>query len=203
MSALAAHQAMKVVGSDETVHEVARRLTAPKHWLLIDPAKSKRMGYWDALTTLALLFTATVTPFEVALLDVKLDALFIVNRVVDSIFAMDILVQFITMTEVNADSAQGSTWVTSPRTIAWNYMSSWFLLDVFAVGIAGIDIYAVVAESIWGAGAAEQLTRLVVLKICRVLRLFKLARLLRSSRIAKRWETRIAIDYSLISIFKW
>ena len=202
MTELAAHRAMKCKGTDETIHEVARRLTPPKHWLLIDPTKSKRMGYWDTLTTFALLFTATVTPFEVALLDVSFDALFIVNRVVDSIFAVDILIQFITMTEANADSAQGSTWVTSPRKIAWNYMTSWFLLDVFAVAISGIDIYAVVAESLWGPGATDQLSRLVVLKVCRVLRLFKLARLLRSSRIAKRWETRIAIDYSVISIFK-
>ena len=33
---------------------------------LIDPRKSKRIGYWDALTSTALIYTASVTPAEVA-----------------------------------------------------------------------------------------------------------------------------------------
>jgi len=34
--------------------------------LLIDPRTSKFIGYWDMTTALALLFTALVTPWEVA-----------------------------------------------------------------------------------------------------------------------------------------
>ena len=56
-------------------------------------------GYWDGLTSIALLFTATVTPYEVALLQPVFDPLFIVNRVVDGIFAIDVLVQFVSSLE--------------------------------------------------------------------------------------------------------
>ena len=56
---------------------------------LIDPRKSKRIGYWDGLTSLALIYTALVTPAEVALLECATSALepfFMINRVVDGIF---------------------------------------------------------------------------------------------------------------------
>ena len=59
---------------------------ATKNGCLIDPRTSSWIGRWDAVTSLALLFVAFVTPYEVALLDVHLDALFIVNRIVDSMY---------------------------------------------------------------------------------------------------------------------
>jgi hypothetical protein len=134
-----------------------------------------------------LLFTATVTPYEIALLEPKFDALFILNRLVDAVFVMDIIVQFITMKEKNSQSlARGTTWVTSPKTIARNYFFSWFFLDVFSIAVSAFDVYAVMMK--------QERSKLTVLKTMRVLRLFKLMRLIRSSRIAKRWETRIAID---------
>jgi hypothetical protein len=40
----------------------------------------------DAVVFLALVFTATVTPFEVAFLSTSLNALFFLNRVVDLVF---------------------------------------------------------------------------------------------------------------------
>ena len=57
------------------------------------------------------MFTATVTPFEVALLAPVYNLLFFVNRVVDVIFTLDIFVQFITMTE-------GRSQVCAPPSIA-------------------------------------------------------------------------------------
>ena len=54
-----------------------------KPWYQIDPRKSKVMGYWDSITGLALIFTALVTPFEVAFLEAAESAgepMFIVNR---------------------------------------------------------------------------------------------------------------------------
>ena len=46
------------------------------------------MQRWDLLTLLCLLFTALVTPVEVAFLTTKLNALFIINRVVDAVFVV-------------------------------------------------------------------------------------------------------------------
>ena len=56
---------------------------------IIDPRKSKRIGYWDAAAGVALCYTAIVTPFEVALLPAAsspLDPLFLVNQLVNLIF---------------------------------------------------------------------------------------------------------------------
>ena len=159
------------------------------------------MFYFPA-TQLALVFTATVTPFEVALLEPMFDPLFFTNRVVDVIFSIDVIIQFLTMTEKSTQSlTHGTVWVTEPLAIACNYIKSWFFLDVFAIAVSGFDVYAVIAQQISGE-APTDLSNLTILKTMRILRLFKLMRLLRTSRIAKRWETRMAIDYAMLSIFK-
>lgn len=50
------------------------------------PVRSPFMKNWDLLMALLLLFTATVTPFEVAFLETKVDVLFVLNRLIDSLF---------------------------------------------------------------------------------------------------------------------
>ena len=60
---------------------------------------SKHMQRWDLLTTTALLFTATVTPFEVGIMEpttlaqMATDPLAWINRIVDLIFFVDIAFQ--------------------------------------------------------------------------------------------------------------
>ena len=55
-------------GADHVRQAVAaRRRTKP--WFIIDPRRSKASQVWDAITMISLLFTAAVTPFEVAILD--------------------------------------------------------------------------------------------------------------------------------------
>jgi hypothetical protein len=44
------------------------------------------LARWDLVTSLCLLFTATVTPVEVAFLDTSFNTLYFINRVVDVIF---------------------------------------------------------------------------------------------------------------------
>lgn len=63
------------------------------------------MGWWDVLCVIALLFVALVTPFEVAFLDsVRTSSdvydrfhtvgwLFLMNRLVDSLFTIDLVLQ--------------------------------------------------------------------------------------------------------------
>jgi hypothetical protein len=57
--------------------------------LLSPPPPSHQNAFfkrWDIIIVLSLLFTATVTPFEVAFLRTSLNTLFLVNRVVDCVF---------------------------------------------------------------------------------------------------------------------
>jgi hypothetical protein len=88
-------------------------------WYLIDPRTSKYIGRWDVFTSLALIFVAFVTPYEVALLEVAFDALFIINRIVDSIFVIDMFFAFVTVYAVR------DVYITSPRKIAWHYLTTW------------------------------------------------------------------------------
>ena len=61
---------------------------------LLNP-RSKWVSYWDLTTCIALVYTATVTPFEVGVgLESAFNALFVINAVVNLTFAIDIVVQF-------------------------------------------------------------------------------------------------------------
>jgi len=169
-------------------------------WLIIDPRTSKRLGFWDAVTSIALVFTAIVTPMEVGFLrmpdDRWVDPLFLINRIVDLIFVTDMTLQFFLMypKHAHSDNAHigGGQWVSDMRQIArHNFVSPWFYLDAFSISVSGFDIFTPT-----GSGAS----RLKALRAVRVLRLLKLVRLARGSRIFKRWEIRLSINYALLSI---
>ena len=68
------------------------------------------MGLWDFFNIIALLFTATVTPFEVALLPASenaAEALFIINRLVDGVFFVDMILQFFVMYRISLHGPTG------------------------------------------------------------------------------------------------
>lgn len=115
---------------------------------VIDPRSSKFIGFWDTLAAIALLFVAIVTPFEVALLDPHLDALFIVNRVVDLVFIVDLAVQFSLMYET-ASEQRGRRWVADRRLIALRYARTWLFVDVVSVLVSGVDVYEVAVDRLY------------------------------------------------------
>ena len=73
------------------VEAMAQRVKQPYFLLL---PESKYIQRWDLVTLGALIFTAFVTPYEVALLQTKYDGLFFVNRLVDFVFFKDMVMQF-------------------------------------------------------------------------------------------------------------
>ena len=108
---------VQIFTTPEAIKQYAQQLQPRKLWYRIDPRTSRRLQCWDALTTLALLFTALVTPYEVSLLQAKLDGLFYVNRVVDMIFAIDVFVNFVTMKQRSSGTlSQLSTYSPSRPT---------------------------------------------------------------------------------------
>ena len=165
----------------------------------IDPRSNPYIGYWDGVLSLALVFTACFTPVEVGFMRVPedrwTDPLFIVNRLVDCIFIMDMGLQFVLMYPASEgkDGRMGAgQWVSDPGLIARHYLcSGWFYLDFFSIGVSAFDIFTPD-----DSGAA----RLRGFRAVRVLRLLKLVRLARGSRIFRRWETRLSINYALLSI---
>jgi hypothetical protein len=162
---------------------------------IIDPRSNHCIAYWDLVATLALVFTALITPFEVAFLTPPGpserwgDPLFRANRCVDIVFITDMLLQFRTAYK-HEDMHEGTRWVTNGSTIATHYLCSfWFCLDLFSVLTSLFDLVG-----------GEETKDLTALRAVRTLRLIKLVKLARGSRIFKRWELRMSINYAHLSL---
>jgi hypothetical protein len=76
----------------EGVNETRHRLVAREKYI-ISPT-NPQIGQWDMVTFAALVFTAIVTPPEVAFGTPKLDGLFVINRMIDITFGIDMVLQF-------------------------------------------------------------------------------------------------------------
>lgn len=148
------------------------------------------MARWDSVTGSALLFTMLFTPYEVALLKTKFDLLFILNRVIDLVFAMDIYLCF--FTAFRSSPRNGNKLITDLRLIRRRYLSSWFVID-FASTVP-LDVLSLFYETAAGLKA---------MRLIRLLRLLKLARVIKASRIVQRFEARLSISYSYLSLAKF
>ena len=186
------------IATYETQHMHTRDSTTIMKRFIIDPRTSVWIGWWDGIISLALVFTAIVTPIEVGFMGIPEDRwedpLFLVNRFVDLVFIYDLCLQFVLMypSSETQDGIDTTAWVEDFQQIGRHYLLSWwFVLDVFSIGVSGFDIFSPDNSST---------QRFKALRAVRVLRLLKLLRLLRGSRIFKRWEMRLSINYALLSI---
>ena len=148
---------------------------AKKPWFLINPSASRWLKYWDGVVGIALIFTAIVTPCEVALLESQFDVLFLVNRSIDAAFVLDILLQFVLMVPQQdgglLEHATGGL-IISPWLIARRYLRGWFAIDLASVVVSAFDIVAVFGD----LGAGSSVGKLKLLRVLRALRLIKVAR---------------------------
>jgi potassium voltage-gated channel Eag-related subfamily H protein 7 len=178
-------------------------------WYIIRPT-SLFMSCWDAVTSIALIITALATPFEVAFLDNDgVDALFLMNRIIDVIFIVDMALAFFLMYRIEtgggeADSS-GTQWEHRLKYIARHYLKGWFSIDVVSIVPSLFDILPLVPGNLLSrtegcSNAASQTQSLKVMRVVRAARLIKLVRLMRGSRLLKRWRTRISMSFAQISI---
>ena len=159
---------------------------------IIDPRTNVFISHWDLVTTLALVFVSLVTPYEVAFVRETSDVLFWLNRTIDVIFITDMVLQMHIAFKV--EDAKGTRWVTESRAVARHYLCSrWFGLDFFSILTSIFDFI--------GGGEREgEAGKLKVLRAVRTLRLMKLIKLARGSRLFKRWEMKMSIDYSYLTL---
>jgi potassium voltage-gated channel Eag-related subfamily H protein 7 len=141
---------------------------------------SPLMNRWDGVVVFALLFTATFTPYEVALINTDINPMFVINRMIDIIFSIDIVLCFMLMYR----DANGN-WVRSRKLVARRYLRGWFALDV-----AALPPFDVLKYVVTGEGSSS------TMRIVRLFRLLKLLRLLRLPRILHRWETKFGVKHS-------
>jgi len=189
---------------EEKAQGKAGRITK-KPSFIIDPRTNKYMGYWDGLSMLALVFTAIVTVVEVAFVEPtgQADPLFILNRCIDVIFIIDMIMQFFLMyPKAPKNPNETVRWVHDCDKIAKNYLQSWFPLDLLSTLASGPDFLSLDIVTGGGEQGGSDTGNLKILRVVRVARLIKLVRLVRSSRIIKRWESRMAINYGHLALGK-
>eukprot|EP00908_Phaeocystis_cordata_P025504 Transcript_7956.p1 GENE.Transcript_7956~~Transcript_7956.p1 ORF type:complete len:680 (-),score=124.39 Transcript_7956:256-2295(-) len=178
-------------------------LRAP--WYILRP-HSTFMSVWDGITTVALLFTSAITPFEVAFLpkpNSPDDGLFVANRVLDGIFIIDLLFSFCLMYKVGQDeTGAGTVWEYRLRYTATNYLRGWFLIDLLSIAPSAFDIAPFLRDRGSESEAEDSTSTLRVGRVVRTTRLIKLVRLLRSSRLIKRWRTRVSATFATLTLYK-
>ena len=156
---------------------------------------------WDALTGIALIFTALVAPYELAMLETKIDPLFWVNRLIDVVFATDQVLCF--FTAYYAEHSYGNQIVTDLPSIRAHYLKTWFLCDL--VSWLPFDILAVLqnkGDDACGEGNTQG-AQLRALRLVRMLRLMKLMRVAKASRIYGKLEEHIALRHAYLSLVKF
>ena len=120
---------------------------------------------WDAITAIALIFTALVTPFEVGFMPPDRNPtsfLWITNRLIDLVFVFDMLFQFFTMRKMAVEKAVDSKaeWEMSVGVIAREYITSmWFYLDIMSIAPSVRRLAPEAAERPSAARAADETFR--------------------------------------------
>ena len=154
---------------------------------------------WDLVTAVSLVFVAIVTPFELGFMETDIESveglvLFSVNRLVDLVFFVDIVMQ------MNTSCVDGAGRVVFSRVkILREYAKGWLWIDL--VSIFPFELTLVILTGFKNPDPEQQ--RLKAVRFLRLLRLLKLLRILRSARIFQRWETRVTLNYAVLSLQKY
>jgi len=164
---------------------------------VIDPTTSRFLQCWDIIIAVLLAFTALAAPFETAFLKPRMDALFVVDRIVDALFFVDMLLQFFI---AYPDPARLTHLVRTPRRIVRHYLQGWFWVDFLSFSILPIDVCRVLRNH---GGSRVRVPSTQSFEVLRFLRLVRLLRLARFSSLLKRWNTSWGHSYSTQSLVKF
>jgi len=185
----------------EQVELVREALTSNS--FLVDP-NGKMMKYWDISVALALVFTGIVTPYEVVFMKQPGGALFVVNRFIDLLFIIDMILQLFLKVELKRPGKYGTVILRDPTLIRMRYLKTWFLIDL--ISVLPFDTAMLIYESIdeqGGTSLTASLQRMKVIRCIRLLRLVKLIRILRSSRLLMRWQNYFSLTFAMTKFMKF
>jgi len=156
--------------------------------------ESTIMQYWLGINIWALAFVALVSPVQVALMETQLGAMFVVNCVVDSVFIVDMVLNFFTMYHVKTD--YGHRLEHRQSRIARHYLQTWFPVDL--ISVIPFDLLAFFLQ-------ANDVKKAKGVKVFRLLRLLKMIRMLKVSRIFKRLDVSLLVTnaYQVFDLYKF
>lgn len=157
---------------------------------------------WTFLTSLLLVYTALITPYEVAFVsepvssvDVSTGDLILwwVNLVLDLCFMVDVLLNFCT---AYYDSAS-DTWVALWSPVIMHYVRGWFVVDI----VSGLPIGLIKGPP--GSKVPPAIAQLGIVKLVKLLRLAKLLRMLRAGRNLQKLESVFDVNYDMLRLTKF
>jgi len=175
--------------------------------LYIDPDGNFR-STWDIIQVAVLFYLAWVTPYRVAFDAAAYGYAFWFEFIVDVYFVYDVFLNFIT--GYWKDIEVTSILVSDPLAVAWNYATSWLIIDV--VACAPIDLVTRAVQHKLGCSFHLEGCNndhdtgnvtggaLKLLKLLRIFRLLKLLRLFRVSRLLARYQNTLIYYDSFISV---
>jgi len=88
---------------------------------------SDLISYWNVVMMILLLYTATYVPFKTAFVEESPKYVNNIEFSIDSLFFVDIVVNFLSAYETVDKNVE----FRLPY-IAWRYVRTWFLFDVFS-----------------------------------------------------------------------
>jgi hypothetical protein len=148
---------------------------------------------FDNVLAMLLIFTTLISPFEIAYLDSNAIGLFVLNRIVDLGFLIDIWVNFTT-----AFLDASGTWVTSPRRIAAGYLQTTFALDF--VSTVPWDLFGSLAK---GSKDGEEDGSARLLRLLKLMKLTKMIRLLKGSKAVNKLKQRVTLKSNEWNLLKY
>ncbi|DBB02391.1 TPA: hypothetical protein ACH3X3_011394 [Trebouxia sp. C0006] len=176
-SACRAHTLLKQLTQQTPITIDGLPAFVPASRWVIDP-HDNWVRYWDVVILLLLVFTSTVTPFEVSFLDPHLD---------DACFLADMFIQAL----MGFLDRRRQRWETRPRKTIRRYCKRWLVIDTLSV--LPYDAVVLIPSH----------NKLKLLRLLRLLRLFRLVRMIRLARIFRRWESHIGISYSHLKLIRF
>jgi hypothetical protein len=177
----AAKNELKLINKEKVKEAAAGKVFNPQ---------SPWLQNWDYAMCLCLVFTATVTPFEVGFLETKLDPLFFFNRIIDCFFAVDIYINF----NLSYKDEEQAKWITDVSQVRRHYLFGWAFMDI--ISTIPYDCISLFLKS-------DSMSNLKVMRLLKLLKLVKLLRVLRSARIFKRLQTELSITNSTSQLIKF
>lgn len=192
------HSITSQMSQGETMHDLVLQATAGQQPSppccvagVLDP-RSAFQQRWDWLILLLLIYTATVTPFDVAFLGSGVDGLFFVNRFVDLVFLADLVMQFNLGYLLKPELRTGEVKLGTDRAkFTSEYLRGYFFIDL--ISIFPFDVIGMILDD-------PNVSKLRVLRVLRLFRLFKLTKLLRSKDWVATVQLKYGFKYSIITL---
>jgi hypothetical protein len=144
--------------------------------------------------------------FQVAFLEAKIDVLFLVNRIFDIVFVVDIFVNF----HLGYFDEDGRMWILDKTQVTRHYLRGSFGLDVvstFPFDCVGLIMAATAPTQTCTGDSCDgddgAVGQLKMLRLLKILKLLKLARILKASRILKKIQAELKLTHAATSLLKF